>query len=511
MAKNLGTFTFAANFQVKAAEALDPRMVAATKADLINKENWPSDGDTIYVYKGLIVDCGEDGVYRLIDPTKALASDYSGWQRIDAGGVQIDNIFTYKGNVENYESLPENPNIGDVYNVESDFTITTQPELGSDEQASVKTYFAGTNVAWNGNSWDPLAGSIDMAAYATKEEVSEIRTNVANNVQAISGLSTALGETNEAVAKKVDAVEGSTLIPVEKLELIDTNASDIKDIQDLDLDNRLKTVESAFTGEGGTIDLGDITSSLTSQGNRITALETDNTNNKTNIESLQTTVGGHSDRLNAIEQLNTTQENSISTLTTDLANVKSTADTNAANLTILTGTVNGQAEEIANIKTSISGISIKSVAPGDLVLSSNDGVLSSTIKLNYDENTRKIQLKGISDTVISEFDASIFIKDGMLNNAEYDTETKEIVLTWNDESGKDSMRIPMGSLVDIYTAGAGLQVNNNQFAVKLDPSLTNKLTTTENGLMVDITSELAAMEGMMDTKIASALEWEDVK
>ena len=63
MAKNLGTFTFAANFQVKAAEALDPRTVAASKADLINKANWPSDGDTIYVYKGLIVDCGEDGVY----------------------------------------------------------------------------------------------------------------------------------------------------------------------------------------------------------------------------------------------------------------------------------------------------------------------------------------------------------------------------------------------------------------------------------------------------------------
>jgi hypothetical protein len=54
-------------------------MVAASKADLINKDNWPSDGDTIYVYKGLIVDCGNDGVYRLIDSTKALAPDYSGW------------------------------------------------------------------------------------------------------------------------------------------------------------------------------------------------------------------------------------------------------------------------------------------------------------------------------------------------------------------------------------------------------------------------------------------------
>jgi hypothetical protein len=103
MAKNLGTFTFAANFQVKAAEALDPRMVAASKADLINKANWPSDGDTIYVYKGLIVDCGEDGVYRLIDPAKALSDDYSGWERIDAGS--ITSVYTYRGSKATYEEL----------------------------------------------------------------------------------------------------------------------------------------------------------------------------------------------------------------------------------------------------------------------------------------------------------------------------------------------------------------------------------------------------------------------
>lgn len=38
MARNKGIFTFAANFQVKAAEALDPRVVVENKAELINKE-----------------------------------------------------------------------------------------------------------------------------------------------------------------------------------------------------------------------------------------------------------------------------------------------------------------------------------------------------------------------------------------------------------------------------------------------------------------------------------------
>jgi hypothetical protein len=35
MARNKGTFQFAANFEVKAAAALDPRIVVSTKSELI--------------------------------------------------------------------------------------------------------------------------------------------------------------------------------------------------------------------------------------------------------------------------------------------------------------------------------------------------------------------------------------------------------------------------------------------------------------------------------------------
>lgn len=226
--KNLGMFEFAANFKVKAAEALDPRMVAASKADLINKANWPSDGDTVYVYKGLIVDCGADGVYRLTNPDLVLDPSYQGWERIDAGAIErLPNIFTYKGSVESFDGLPNNANVGDVYNVEAEFVVTS--ELGGD-----KTYPAGTNVAWTGDEWDALAGSIDLSAYATKVETSELRTGIADNLAAITQLGTALGEANAEIAKKVDAVEGSSLISSEKLALIDTNAATIALLQTAD-------------------------------------------------------------------------------------------------------------------------------------------------------------------------------------------------------------------------------------------------------------------------------------
>lgn len=496
MAKNLGTFTFAANFQVKAAEALDPRTVAASKADLINKANWPSDGDTIYVYKGLIVDCGEDGVYRLIDPAKALATDYSGWERIDAGaGAKIDKIYTYSGSVKDYASLPDNAEVGNVYNVESAFEITSESALGDQ---IIETYPAGTNVAWNGTTWDPLAGSVDLSEYATKSEVSTIRTDVAENAEAISGLSTALGETNAEVAKKVNAEEGKSLVSDEKIELIDTNANDITLLKSTDesLDTRLKVLEGAFSGEGGTVNLGEITETLTNQGNRITALET-NSATKEEVElqigGLANQVDGFANRVKTLEDANTLQESQIGDLN--------------SRLTVVEPLVN----KVSALETTVGSLAVKSVAEGEKVLAANsEGALSTTIKLGYDESTQMIQLKGISDAIVSELDATPFIVDSMLDDAEYDTATKEIVLIWNSAAGAKSMRIPMESLVDTYTAGNGLKVENNKFDVVLDTAITNRLTVSEAGLLVDLSADIAALENTMDNKIEAAFEWQNV-
>lgn len=496
MAKNLGTFTFAANFQVKAAEALDPRTVAASRADLINKANWPSDGDTIYVYKGLIVDCGEDGVYRLIDPAKALATDYSGWERIDAGaGAKIDKIYTYSGSVKDYASLPDNAEVGNVYNVESAFEITSESALGDQ---IIETYPAGTNVAWNGTTWDPLAGSVDLSEYATKSEVSTIRTDVAENAEAISGLSTALGETNAEVAKKVNAEEGKSLVSDEKIELIDTNANDITLLKSTDesLDTRLKVLEGAFSGEGGTVNLGEITETLTNQGNRITALET-NSATKEEVElqigGLANQVDGFANRVKTLEDANTLQEGQIGDLN--------------SRLTVVEPLVN----KVSALETTVGSLVVKSVAEGEKVLAANsEGALSTTIKLGYDESTQMIQLKGISDAIVSELDATPFIVDGMLDDAEYDTATKEIVLIWNSAAGAKSMRIPMESLVDTYTAGNGLKVENNKFDVVLDTAITNRLTVSEAGLLVDLSADIAALENTMDSKIEAAFEWQNV-
>lgn len=201
MARNKGTFNFSANLQVKMAEALDPRIVVSTKTELITKETWPYDGNTLYLYKGLIVAVAEDkSIFMLIDPSKALEPDYSGWkqmdvsaqqtieiidsltsqsttaalsanqgyvlkQNIDALGSKLTSVYRYKGSVQNFSDLDSVTSeeasglaVGDVWNIVNEFEIDG------------KKYPAGTNVARTDIGWDPLGGSIDLSSYYTKSE-----------------------------------------------------------------------------------------------------------------------------------------------------------------------------------------------------------------------------------------------------------------------------------------------------------------------------------------------------
>jgi hypothetical protein len=122
-----------------------------------------------------------------------------------------------------------------------------------------------------------------------------------------------------------------------------------------------------------------------------------------------------------------------------------------------------------------------------------------------------VKLTGIEGAIISEFDASAFVKDGMINAVEYNTETKTMTIVWNTDSGLDAVEIPMSGLVDTYTAnGLGLKVENNEFSLIVNSSEKNRLTIDADGLLVDISEDITALENTMNGKIEAAFAWEDV-
>lgn len=136
-------------------------------------------------------------------------------------------------------------------------------------------------------------------------------------------------------------------------------------------------------------------------------------------------------------------------------------------------------------------IPVAGVAADDKVLAlGEDRLISAAISLTYDHSTKEITLKGKNDTVISTIDATPFIKDSMLNDVDYNADNNTLTFTWNVVTGKDENDNPiyqkdeviLSDIIEPYTAGAGLKLDGNEFAVKVDGDSENFLTADANGV-----------------------------
>lgn len=125
---------------------------------------------------------------------------------------------------------------------------------------------------------------------------------------------------------------------------------------------------------------------------------------------------------------------------------------------------------------------VTGVATGDKVLGLSGTKLSSTLNLKYDSTGKKIQLLGIGDAKIAEIDATDFIKDGMVNNVEFDPDSKILIITFNTVSGKEDIPVDLSSLVDTYTAGNGITIAGNVVSVKRDSNSEKFLTVGTTGV-----------------------------
>lgn len=93
MARNKGTFNFAANFEVLTKAPLDARLVVDTRANLISPAIWEDANSLVWLYKGIVVSVVSDpcvnnnGLYFLTDENNY--TDYNYWLKIGAG-ISVD-------------------------------------------------------------------------------------------------------------------------------------------------------------------------------------------------------------------------------------------------------------------------------------------------------------------------------------------------------------------------------------------------------------------------------------
>ena len=132
---------------------------------------------------------------------------------------------------------------------------------------------------------------------------------------------------------------------------------------------------------------------------------------------------------------------------------------------------------------------VRGLADGEkfLSLDAESGKLGATVGLTYYTNTEgevpvyEIRLTGKNGEVISTIDAKSFVKDGMLDSVELVANPDDqaagtyLVFTWNTEAGlSEPMYVPVTDLIDVYTQGDGISIENNVVKAKVkaeDPYL----------------------------------------
>lgn len=363
MARNKGTFQFAANFEVKAAEALDPRIVVTTKSELINKETWPSDGDTLYLYEGLLVSVADEGkIYMLTNVTDALSADYSAWKEIGAAET-IDII-------DNLESDRTDAALSAAQgkSLKAAIDAIECPEYNIVKlESPTKGHSVSYQLQKNGEG---IGAIIDIpkdlvVSSGSIKEVTE--TNIPYVGAEIGDLYIELLLANAEsdaicipVNKLVDKYQGSEYIDVNGVTIslnYDTLLSKLTaDIGIQTITKRIDDLESQYS---------ELSKSVESNISNVTTLfaELDKKADKTVIQNIES-------QITTINEINSNQAESISNLTTNFESIKvKDVDTTVSNGIGLTLSAEGIVGVNANLQTS------------DIVLSEAVGTSESNTSL----------------------------------------------------------------------------------------------------------------------------------
>lgn len=320
-----------------------------------------------------------------------------------------------------------------------------------------------------------------------------ISTYVADEIAKVNGAATELGKKVTANEEAITAING-------KIDTINGEAEG-------SIKKAVADAKTALVGDEATADTikhaeklaNDAAAAVTTEKERAEGIEAQL---RTDVDAKVKSVEG----TDTVVATTTEHAVSVSLKTSDKGNVKFTQDTDglSANVTIPAATVTG-------------------VKAGDKVLALEGTELTSTISLSVDtgageDGKKYIRLKGIDGADLGKIDTADFVKDGMLQNAEYSTDTHKITLTFNTDAGKEAIELDLNDLVNVYKAGNGLALaTDGTFSINTDITATKesvdavagRVTTLEGKVGSAAAGEVAAtglFKDVADNKSAIAAE-----
>lgn len=266
-----------------------------------------------------------------------------------------------------------------------------------------------------------------------------------------------------------------------------------RNVTDATFVNGLLTITKA-SGENVTLDFKDVASA----SQTMKAFEALDTAVKNAQSKADTGVANAATAQSAAEAAQTTADSKIASVTGDTT-VKAETVNHAVTLSLATSDKGNvkftQDTDGLSANVTIPAATVTGVAADDKVLSLTDKLVSATVGLDYGDATtealngkKAIKLLGKDGVVISEIDASAFIKDGMIQSVVFNTETKHVAITFNTDAGSKPIDVDLSTLVDTYKAGTGLSLaTDGTFSVN-----TTTIATVEKAAELANTAETTA-------------------
>lgn len=297
-----------------------------------------------------------------------------------------------------------------------------------------------------GKNYEIIANYSDVTALESKlnkELGKKLDTSTASSTYATKT------ELSSGLADKVDAVEGSRLMTTAEGDQINANKSAIDGLK-TSLDGEIARAKDAEKKNADAI---------SAETSRATGAE----------ETLQGNIDLKADQSALTDHAGVIAGEALGHIKAVVG-----AKNESKGYDVLVDT-EGKAFVNVPWENTVVDIPVKGVKAKDKVLTlGGDNMLSSTIKLTYTPgNSEKkilpyINLLGVNDEIISQIDATAFIKDGMIQTAVYNSDKKTIDLTFNTDGGGQTISVDVSALVNTYLAGDGLILNGNTFSVRVN-------------------------------------------
>lgn len=171
--------------------------------------------------------------------------------RIEALEAKTEAIFHYKGTVATIAELPQNAEIGDVYNVEE----------------------TGSNYAWTGTEWDKLSETIDLTPYDLKADREAAINTLSNTLQGeidLKANQTDLTELQENVDESLAHQDGNIQALLLQMEDLRKRIEDVKSL-DPEVIVLYDGSDTEFTNKEKDFQLsGNVTASTSIAGSSVT-------------------------------------------------------------------------------------------------------------------------------------------------------------------------------------------------------------------------------------------------